>query len=114
MRFFGVALSLLISSNWVMGSMDSDSAPEEEDSANAEARSGVQHEATVSAILFLRTEKRVDLRRAPLLALPSTAFGSHSEFFYTLTKDTVSLRVSISFTSRPMGLLRAPPAIYHW
>ena len=109
LRFFGVAVSLLISSNWLMGSQGSGSATAGEGvSATAEedelcgARSGVQSWVRdESCISFSRLLKRIDLRRAPFWAVLNNAFSNHSAFLSTLTKDTAPTVVSIYFTSRP-------------
>ena len=100
-----------------MGSQGSDSVVAGEDvSATADedersgARSGVRGESYCNST-ELRVGKRLDLRRAPLLALPHNAFSNQSAFLSSLTKDTVPSFVSISFTSRPKGLPRRPPAI---
>ena len=123
MRFFGVAASLLISSNWLMGSQGSDSATAGEGaSATAEEDGlsgtplGVQREAgsaTASVNISPMVLKKADLRRAPLLDVPSIAFNYQSTFLSSLTKDTVPTFVSISFTSKQKGLLRRHPSIDH-
>ena len=113
--FFGVANSELISSNWLMRSPAGEGAPAtaDEDELSAE-RSGIEPETEFALLnIAWRVWKIVDLRRPPFLAEPTTAFNNHLAFLSTLTKDTVPRGVSISFVSRPWGLLRRPPATDH-
>ena len=117
---FGLANSDLISTNWLMLSPAGEGAPAiagegapataDEDELSAE-RSGIQPETEFALLnIAWRVWKIVDLRRPPFLAEPTTAFNNHLAFLSTLTKDTVPRGVSISFVSRPWGLLRRPPA----
>ena len=115
LRFFGVANSLLISSDWFTGSMGSDSATAE-GPERSRSLSGVQPRywrLSLSSKLFESRLKHVDLRRAPLLLVPSVAIGNHPALFSSLTNFTAPTDVATYFVSKRTGVQMAPPSNNH-